>query len=93
MNICIRWQGSVRAIPCDGLANLSWGPTELELRVATIADAGYVPVVKDNGTDTDEEERSLVADDDFSDADFLDEAETVALQDIYRALSTTPDIE
>jgi hypothetical protein len=107
VRLCAQWQAKVRAIPCEGLDNCRWGPSEADLHsaaaseVTNSADPGmsHLPVSQDPSEEEDGEsgsgeDQSLTTTDDYScDDSSFGEAESVAFTDLYSSRSVTPESE
>ena len=93
--LCARWMSTVQPMPTDG-TDVEWGPSLMDL---TASDDGTVDMPDapadglrqrnqsgdgDNGLQEDEDSEGDVSESPGEEDDLLDEAESVALMDIYR---------
>ena len=90
IHLCVRWQAMIRDIPVEGLRVASWGPSEEDLQDVDEDHAKdtwrWGEDINDNSRDEDDSEDDGLSDvEDDGDGDLLEEAESVALTDLYHA--------
>ena len=101
--LCARWKPTVQSIPTGDGTDAEWGPSLMDLMASdegTMPDAHAYSMQQqsqsgdgDNGVQEDEDSDVDVYESLGDDGDLLDEAESVALMDIYRYSSDYSSFE
>jgi hypothetical protein len=99
--LCLRWEGKVCTIPCEGLEGLDsqqWGPSDADLASAAVSQLIIANPKASQPKDSSDEEgdsgnEASSSDEHGLDDDIFDEIESVAFTDIYCSLSMTPDLD